>query len=89
MRRLSEAYQREMDRVVGGTPAPGGPSRIGTVQQRSVAIASLFGADCPVYATPAENIRAAQAAAEELDKFEGEEHRQMAERVQRLLDAAA
>ena len=89
MRRLSEAYQREMDRVVGGTPAPGGPSRIGTVQQRGMAIASLFWADHPVYATPAENIRAAQAAAEELDKFEGEERRQMAERVQRLLDAAA
>ncbi|XP_020154640.1 uncharacterized protein [Aegilops tauschii subsp. strangulata] len=33
MRCLSEAYQREMDRAVGGTPAPGGPSRIGTVQQ--------------------------------------------------------
>nr|XP_040249329.1 serine/arginine repetitive matrix protein 1-like [Aegilops tauschii subsp. strangulata] len=89
MRRLSEAYQREMHRAVGGTPAPGGPSRIGTVRQRSVAIASLFGADRPVYTTPAENIRAAQAAVEELDNFEGEERRQMAERVQRLLDAAA
>ena len=30
-RHLSETYQREMDRAVGGTPAPGGPSRIGTV----------------------------------------------------------
>ena len=42
-----------------------------------------------MYATPAENIRAAQAAADELDNFEGEERRLMMERVQRLLDAAA
>ena len=89
MRRLSEAYQREMDRAVGGTPAPAGPSRLGMVQQRGVAIADLFGANRPVYATPAENIRAAQAAADELDKFEGEERRLMTECVQRLLDAAA
>ena len=26
MRRLSQAYQREMDRAVGGSPAPTGPS---------------------------------------------------------------
>ena len=48
MRRLSEAYRREMDRAVGGTPAPAGPSRLGVVQQRGVAIANLLGADCPV-----------------------------------------
>ena len=42
-----------------------------------------------MYATPAENIRAAQAAVDELDNFEGEERRLMMERVQRLLDAAA
>ena len=88
MRRLSVAYQREMDRAVGGTPAPGGPSRIRTVQLCGTAIASLFGADRPVYAMPAENIRAAQAAAEELDKFEGKERRQMAKHVQRLLEGS-
>ena len=38
---------------------------------------------------PAENIRAAQAAADELDNSEGEERRLMMERVQRLLNAAA
>ena len=81
MRCLSEAYQREMDRAVGRTPAPAGPSRLGTVQQRGVAIADLFGANRPVYATPVENICAAQAAADELDKFEGEERRLMTERV--------
>ena len=89
MRRLSEAYQREMDHAVGGSPAPTGPSRLGAVRQRGAAIANLFGADRPVYATPAENIRAAQAAADELDNFEGEERRIMTERVQQLLDAAA
>ena len=73
---------------MGGTPAVAGPSRLGTVQQRGAAITDLFGANRPVYATPAENIRAAQAAANELDKFEGEERRLMTERVQQLLDAA-
>ena len=71
-----------MDRAVGGTPAPGGPSRIGMVRLRGAAIASMFGADRPVYATPAENIRAAQAAADELDKIEGDERRHMTECVQ-------
>ena len=89
MRRLSEAYQRDMDCAVGGSPAPVGPSRLGAVQHRGVAIANLFGASRPVYATPAENIRAAQAAADELNNFKGEERRLMMEQVQRLLDAAA
>ena len=88
MRRLSEAYQREMDRAVGGSPALTGPSRLGAVRQRGAAIGNFFGANRPVYATPAENICAAQAAADELDNFEGEERRLMTERVQQLLDAA-
>ena len=54
-----------------------------------MAIANLFGANCPVYALPAENIRAAQATADELDNFVGEERRLMMEQVQGLLDAAA
>ena len=57
-------------------------------RQGGVAIANLFGASRPVYATPAENIRAAQAAADELDNFEGEERHLMMERVQQLLDTA-
>ena len=89
MRCLSEAYQREMDHAVGGSPAPAGPSCLVAVQQHGVAIASLFGASRPVYATPAENIRAAQAAADELDNFKGEEHRLMMERVQQLHAAIA
>ena len=59
MRCLSEAYQREMDHAVGGSPAPTGPSRLGAVRRCGAAIANLFGADRLVYATPAENIRAA------------------------------
>lgn len=89
MRRLSEAYKCEMDRAVGGTLAPRGPSHIGAIKQRGAAIASMFGADRPVYATPAENIRAAHAAADELDTLEGDELRHMTERVQQLLDTAA
>ena len=89
MRRLLEAYQREMDRVVDGTPAPGGPSRIGQIRQSGATVTSMFGIDRPVYATPAENIRAAQAAADELDKLKGDERRCMTERVQQLIDAAA
>ena len=56
VRRLSEAYWREMDRVVGQTLAPEGPSRTGLIRLHGAAIASAFGADRPVYATPAENI---------------------------------
>ena len=78
-----------MDRAVGGTPAPGRPSRIGTVRLRGATIASMFGADRPVYATPMENIRAAQAAADELDHLEGDECHYMTERVQQFIDAAA
>ena len=62
---------------IGGTPAPGGPSRIGLVQQRGATVASVFGTDRPIYATPAENIRAAQAVADELDMLEGDEGRHM------------
>ena len=89
MRRLSEAYQREMDRAVGGSPAPTKPSRLGAVRQCGAAIADLFGAKRPVYATPAGNIRAAQAATDELKNFEGEERCMMTEPVQQLLDAVA
>ena len=89
MRRLSDAYRREMDRAVGGTLAPEGPSRLGTVRQRGATVASMFGAERPVYTTPAENIWAALAVTDELDKYDGDERRHMTERVQQLLDAAA
>ena len=66
-----------MDRAVGGTPTPGGPSRMGQIWQRGATIASMFGMDRPVYATPAENIRAAQAVTDELDKYEGDDNPQV------------
>ena len=75
-----------MDRAVVGTPAPEGPSRLDTVRQRGATVTSMFGAECPVYATPAENIQAAQAVTDELDKCDGDEHRHMTERVQQLQD---
>ena len=89
MRHLSDAYRREMDQAIGGTPAPEGPSRLSTVRQHGATVASMFGAERPVYATPAENIRATQAVTDELDKYDGDERRHMTERVQQLLDAAA
>lgn len=82
MRRHSEAYQREVNCAIGGTPAAGEPSHVGTVQQRGATIASMFGVDRPVYAMPTENIRVAQAAADELDHLEGDERCCMTERVQ-------
>ncbi|XP_037474155.1 verprolin-like [Triticum dicoccoides] len=89
MRLVSDAYRCEMDWAVGGKPTPEGPSRLGTVRQHGVTIASMFGAEHPVHATPAENIQATQAVTDELDKYDGDECRHMTERVQQLLDAAA
>ena len=56
-------------------------SRVGTVRQRGATIASMFEAERPVYATPAENIRAAQAVTDELVKYDGDERRHMTKRV--------
>ena len=81
MRRLPEAYQREMDRAVGSTPAPGGPSRIGTVRQRGAAIASMLGADRPVCATPLKNLRAAQSIVDELNGLGADELPYMTRRI--------
>ena len=67
MRRLTEAHQHEVDRAAFGTPPPGGPSRAGIIKKRGAAIASMLGADRPVYATPLENLRAAQAAVDKLN----------------------
>lgn len=89
MRRLTEAYQREVDRAIGGTPAASTPSRVGAVKQRGVAIASMLGADCLVYASPIENLRAAQATTDELEGLDGKERRCMMKRVQQLINTAA
>ena len=89
MRRLTEAYQREADRAAFGMPAPGGASRAGIVKQRGAVIVDMLGVDCPVYATPLKNLRAAQAAVDELDGLEAEELPHMTRRIQQLIDAAA
>ena len=49
----------------------------------------MLGADRPVYATPLENLRAAQAAAEELNGLGADELPYMTRRIQQLIDAAA
>lgn len=88
MRCLTEAYQHEVDRAASGTPAAAGPSRLGTVKKHGAAIASMLGAERPVYAMPLENLHAAQAVADELEGLEGDELCCMMTRVQQLIDAA-
>ena len=48
-----------VDHAVSGTPAAGGPSRLGAIKKRGAAIASMLGANRPVYTTLLENLRAA------------------------------
>ena len=81
MRRLAEAHRREADRAAFGTPPPGGPSRVGVVRQRGAVIADTLGVDRPVYATPLENLRVAQAAVDELDGLGAEELAHMTKRI--------
>ena len=88
-RRLAEAHRREADRAAFGTPPPGGPSRVGVVRQCGAVVADTLGVDRPVYATPLENLRAAQAAVDELDGLGAEELPHMTRRIQQLIDAAA
>ena len=73
MRRLAEAHRREADRAAFGTPPPGGPSRVGVARQRDAVVTDTLGVDRPVYATPLENLRTAQAAVDELDGLGAEE----------------
>ena len=89
MRRLAEAHRREANHAAFGTPPPGGPSRAGVVRQRGTALADALGVDHLVYATPLENLRAAQAAVDELDGLGAEELPHMTRRIQHLIDAAA
>jgi hypothetical protein len=58
MKRRAEANQREIDRVVGGTPAVGEPSRLGTVRRRDAEMANMLGVKRIIYNTPAQNLRA-------------------------------
>ena len=87
-RRLTEAYLREMDRAIGGTPAASEPSRAGVVRDHGGVLADMLGAPRLVYPTPSENLRAAQAAVDELNHLEGDELRCLTQQVQQLLDTA-
>ena len=89
MRRLAEAHRREADREAFGTPPPSGPSRAGVVRQHGAVVADMLGVARPVYATPLENLHAAQAAVDELDGLGAEELPHMTRCIQQLIDAAA
>ena len=82
MRRLTEAHQREVDRATFGTPPPKGPNRVGVVKKHGAAIASMLGADRPVYAMPLENLRAAQSIVDELNGLGADELPYMIGRIQ-------
>jgi hypothetical protein len=88
MKHHAEANQSEIDRIAGGTPAAGEPSRAGAIRQRGAAIACMLGVGHVIYDTPVQNLRAAQAAAEELKNLEGDERQSQLERLQELLNAA-
>ncbi|KAK1664687.1 hypothetical protein QYE76_052846 [Lolium multiflorum] len=97
-KRQWEISQREFNRAHGLTPAGDNPSRAGQIRRRGGALGAEIARDGaespapsmepPVYNTPDKNMRAAQAAAEELSRLEGEELRRQTKRVTELLNAA-
>ena len=72
-KRRMEATQREYNSAYGLTPISEAPSRLGSVRSRGRLIAEVLGGDLPSYETPTANMRAAQAAMEEMASLEGEE----------------
>ncbi|KAK1692123.1 hypothetical protein QYE76_008820 [Lolium multiflorum] len=99
VKRQLEITRREFDRAHGLTPAGNNPSRVGQIRHRGGGLGAEIdrdGADSPapsmelpVYNTPEKNLRAAEAAAEELSRLEGEELRRQTRRVTELLHAAS
>ncbi|KAI5000681.1 hypothetical protein ZWY2020_010640 [Hordeum vulgare] len=83
-----EATQREYNSAYGLTPISDAPSRLGSVRTRGRFIAEVLGGDLPTYETTATNMRAAQAAMEEMASLEGNERAFQEKRVKDLLDAA-
>ncbi|KAI5019031.1 hypothetical protein ZWY2020_043919 [Hordeum vulgare] len=65
-KRRLEATHREYNSANGLTPISEAPSRLGSVRSRGRFIAEVLGGDLPTYETPAANMRAAQAAIEEM-----------------------
>ncbi|KAK1595175.1 hypothetical protein QYE76_026953 [Lolium multiflorum] len=84
-KRQLEINRREYDRANGFTPGGDNPSRAGQIHRRGGGLGAEIARDGaespapsteqPVYNTPDKNMRAAQAAAEELNRLEGEELR--------------
>ncbi|KAK1606049.1 hypothetical protein QYE76_029722 [Lolium multiflorum] len=97
-KRQMEITQREYNRAHGLTPGGDGPSRAGQIRRRGRDLGAeiardgapspTLSAELPVYNTPDKNMRAAEAAAEELNRLEGEELRRQTKRVTELLNAA-
>ncbi|KAK1627955.1 hypothetical protein QYE76_002270 [Lolium multiflorum] len=97
-KRQMEITQREYNRAHGLTPGGDEPSRAGHVRRRGRDLGAEIDRDgapspalsveLPVYNTPDKNVRAAEAAAEELSRLEGEELRRQTRRVTELLNAA-
>ena len=86
-RRL-DAAQLERDAAYGFTPAVAGPSRVTDMHARGGAIGRALDAVPTVYVTPAKNMRAAQAAAVDLDQLTGEEMKERIGRMRDLLNTA-
>ncbi|KAI5000375.1 hypothetical protein ZWY2020_004964 [Hordeum vulgare] len=87
-KRQMEATQHEYKSAYGLTPIFEAPSRLGSVRSHGRFIAEVLGGDLPTYETPAANMRAAQAAMEEMASLEGDERAFHQKRVKDLLDAA-
>jgi hypothetical protein len=97
-KRQLEITTREYNTAHGFTPAADGPSRAGDVRRRGGGLSGELDCDTdsaprdsmakPVYSTPIKNMRAAEAAAQELSRLEGEEPRRQTERMAELLRIA-
>ncbi|KAK1698246.1 hypothetical protein QYE76_014943 [Lolium multiflorum] len=97
--RQLQITRREFDRAHGFTPAGNAPSRAGQIRRREGDLGAEIDRDgaespapsmeLPIYNTPEKNMRAAEAAAEELSRLEGEELRRQTRRVTELLHIAS
>ncbi|KAK1556108.1 hypothetical protein QYE76_037138, partial [Lolium multiflorum] len=97
-KRQWDITQREYNRAHGLTPGGDNPSRAGQIRRRGRDLGAEIdrdGADepapsmeLPIYNTPDKNMLAAEAAAEELHRLEGEELRRQTARVADLVKAA-
>ncbi|KAK1647766.1 hypothetical protein QYE76_065571 [Lolium multiflorum] len=97
-KRQWDITQREYNRAHGLSPGGDNPSRAGQIRRRGRDLGAEIdrdGADAPapsmelpIYNTPDKNMLAAEAAAEELHRLEGEELRRQTARVTELVKAA-